>query len=458
MYELWAGTSESLRNLFSLQAQYLQQLQPVAQDQHEIEMCPDFHVPTTRAGLMLLERQGNLAILRIGGSLVQSHQWWHEYVVGQITSYFAIKDAVHILTSDQSITNVLVLVDSGGGAVSGVDSAARALTKLRGKNVMAHSENGAGSAGYWLACSIPKLYASPMAVMGNIGTMMLMPDLSGMYKDMNIEFHLFKAGKEKGYGLPQIEFSEEEKAMLQGHVEKSNNFFVSHVSSMRNLLVSDHEVWGDAKIFFGGEAKAVGLVDGVATLEEVTGKLFASNTIGDHGMPISEEKLAQISAGAAPESVLTLAELAVYQQQLKTTAETPEVPVDANGTVVEPTPEVKAEPEVVSDTSMAILLGKTQAKLEASEAKVVEMTEAKEALATQMSSLLVVAQAAVSNLQVALQLPKEVKASAPELLAQYNSLQTEMQARFPVGKKSATAEITDTVVVKTATAHPLRPH
>lgn len=455
MYDIWAGTGDSLQCFLDLKAKYDQQEARQYDEDYEVPLNPDFNVEANRPGLMHLERNGNTAIMKVQGSLVNGHQWWHEFVVGQLTSYAALKDSVDILKSDASVSRVLIQVDSGGGSVAGVDSAARALKSLEAtKNVTVHTENVAGSAGYWLASSVGKFYASPMATVGNIGTMVLLPDYSEAYAKSGIKFHLIKAGKEKGFGLAETEFTPEELASIQSFVTKSNNFFLSHVSRNRNLMMSDAETWADAKIFFAGEAKAVGLIDGVATLEEVIGNMFASTTTGDNKMPISAEKLALIAAGAAPESVLTQAELAYY---LDTASTVVEEEVEAEEVLPEVQAEVPAVEVKADDLALAVKLGRTEAKLEEVEAKLAAATETQSAMTTQMSSLLVVAQAAVGNLQVALQKPKEVKSSAPELLAQFNDLQTEMAERFPVGRKSSAASSTQALEVKAKVPHPLRP-
>lgn len=464
MYELWAGTTDSLQRFLAMQSAWADKVKTAAGpvDDEEKWLDPLFQVDSNRPGLMHLERNGNTAILKISGSLVNGHKWWHEYVVGEMTSYESIKDAVAILQADSSVTRVINLINSSGGATSGVDGAARALKSLNNtKTVVTHSDTGAGSAGYWLASGAGKVYASPMAYMGNIGTMALIPDYSEALAKAGIKYHLIKAGEEKGYGFSETEFTPEELESIQTFVNKTNNFFLTHVSRSRNLMLSDTDTWAEAKSFFAGEAMAVGLIDGVATLEEVIGNMFASNTMGDSTMTISEEKLALIAAGAAPETVLTKAELAFYTEAsttVSTEAETV-VETEAEGTTVETVAEViaPAAVEPVADIAVAVQLGRAEAKLEAVEAKLALATESNQAMTTQLSSLLVVAQAAVGNLQVALQKPKEVKSSAPELLAQYNELQSEMAMRFPVGRKSAAASSTAPLEVKARVPHPLRP-
>ena len=266
-----------------------------------------------------------------------------------------------------------------------------------------------------------------MAQVGNIGTMALIPDLSKMYEDMGVKFHLFKAGKEKGFGLSETEFTEEEKAHFQSHVEKSNNFFLSHVSLNRNLLLSETDKWAEAKTFFGGEAKAVGLVDAVATLEELIGSLTASTNNGESDMSISAEKLAQIQAGAAPETVLTRAELATYMTSVEETVEEEVEATETEEVEVEDTAEAPVEPAPAADFNMARELGRAEAKIEVLEGQLADQQAKNESMKAQVDGLMVVAQAAVQNLQVALQLPKEAKGTAAEITAQYNELRSKME-------------------------------
>ena len=457
MNQLWCGTGDSLSAFLALEAKYFEQLQPVAQTSYEDDEEIDrmFGVDVERPGLMHLEKIGNTAILSIRGGLVNGHQWWHPFAVGQITSYESIKDAVAILNQSPDVSNVIVRVESPGGYVSGVDSASRALSSLRAtKNVIVHSDTIAASAGYWLMSSLPNVYASPMAQIGNIGTLLLVPDYSEAYNKAGIKFHVFKAGKEKGYGLSETEFTEEEKASLQEYVEKSNNFFLTHVSRHRNLMISETDKWGEAQTFFAGEALSVGLIDGVATLEELVGRISASTNNGESDMVISQEKLAQISAGAAPETVLTQAELAAYEAQLQADPE----PVVDPEPEEQPEPSAKVEePATQADLSLARELGKAEAKIETLTAQIEALQADKESAKAQTEGLKVVAQAAVANLQTALQMPKEVKADAAAIVAQYNELTEKMSARFPVGQKSSAAK-TQADEPKAKVPHPFRPH
>ncbi|MNQ75464.1 hypothetical protein D3C85_902640 [compost metagenome] len=89
--------------------------------------------------------------------------------------------------------------------------------------------------------------------------------------------------------------------------------------------------------------------------------------------------------------------------------------------------------------------GKLEAKLEAAEAKLVALQATLDKSAADAASLLIVAQAAVTNLQVATQQPKDAKGTVAEVLAQYNDLQGKMAKMFGIGQSSSQTPVEDSV-------------
>ena len=172
-------------------------------------------------------------------------------------------------------------------------------------------------------------------------------------------------------------------------------------------------------------------------------------------MPISDEKLAQIEAGADPKSVLTKTELKQYEAGIQAAA-TAAAEAEALAKVEaeakdEKEPEAKIEPELVvtAEANTAELHkalkenGKLEAKVESLTADNEKLQAAADAARAEADSLLVLAQAAVEKLQVATHSPRETKATAAEVLAQFNSLQSKLAGMFPTGQKSQAAPVED---------------
>lgn len=453
LVNIWAGSGDSFLRFREMDAKYFQENRMSAGDYitpHAEKLASVLQVDEERPGLNLIKTHGyGNATLSISGSLVNRHAWWHPYMVGEITSYEALKDAVNILLEQKDIQNVLLLVDSGGGQVTGLSAASKSISALgKKKEMKVHVDSVAASAGYWLASAAQKeITASEMAQVGSIGVFAAYMDYSEALEKEGVKYHVISAGKEKAYGFPGSKFTEEEIAALQKSVDKTNNFFLTHVSKTRGLSMSKTDDWAEAQIFYAGEAKVVGLVDKVADLDGVLGSFAAVKPKeGMKAMNISEEKLAKILSGAAPETVLTPEELAEYMAEVTKPVE-PE-------SVQEPVASV-TEPEDTMTTDSAKQIGRLEAKLEFEVEKSAAYAEKIASLTADIGSLLEVAQVAVTNLQVALQQPKDTKSTVSGVLAQFNSLQELRAERFKPGRTSSSASSTEEIKLA---PHPLRPN
>lgn len=456
---LWAGSTGGLDRYMELCGKFFQASHtdiPLEASSQAAKQASLFEVTDERIGLNLIERQGqDNASFRISGSLVNGHAWWHQYTDGEITSYDAINDAVSILEAS-GVKNVLLNIESQGGQVTGVARAAKSLARLGSKtNVKVHIDNFAMSAGIWLAVS-PKspISASEMAQVGSIGVFAAYPDYSEQLAKEGIRYHVFSAGREKGFGFGGTPFTVEEKESIQKDVDTANNFFLTHVSTCRNLMMSETDKWAEAQTFYAGEAKAVGLIDQVADLEEVLGSFTASKPNGDKAMLISEEKMARIFAGEAPETVLTSEELAHYMASNQPAVT--EEPAQAEPVAAAVAPDEPVASAAVLTVEDAKAIGRLEAKLEIAQEANAALAVKVEALQAETSALLEVAQVAVTNLQVALQQPKESKSSAAGVLAQFNDLQAMRIERFKPGRKSSASSVTQEPGI--SIPNPLRPN
>lgn len=165
-------------------------------------------------------------------------------------------------------------------------------------------------------------------------------------------------------------------------------------------------------------------------------------------MLISDEKRAQIAAGAQPEDVLTAEELKQYQAELESggeaeagEGETPSAGDGEAGTEASEEPEPTAASGfgegITAEYRQALKdQAKAEARAEAAEEKIAALEAKQETLQSQMTSLQEIGKLAVNNLQTALGKPKESAGTAEGMVKQFNDLQTEMSARFSRGRQS----------------------
>lgn len=471
--DIWLGTEKAFNKHASFELQY--KFDKVAYsnypfDDREEDICPVFGVDVNRKGLYLLDKVGETPVLKIHGSLVPSYRRYHQWYPGEVTSYEAINDALAIL-GETGHTDVILDHNSGGGAVSGLDTVTTNIERLQadGMNFRAHTDSASFSASYWIMSSANSVTASKMAEVGSIGVIAVIRTLANTEENYGVKFTVLKEGEFKAVGNPYEELSEADKKYLQENLKETNAFFLNHISAQRNLSLDDYKDWADGKTFFAAKAVKNGLVDRITTLNDLIGRGASAHTTGDRRkfeMKISPEKLAQIEAGANAADVLTKAELAHYTKEMADLKEAADKEAAAQKELddaqaakdaqalldKEAADKLAANPAVVVtgatiDAATYTNLIKESAKLELQvETLTDRAAKAESALAeaqAQTASLVVVAQQAVKKLQVATGQAQVEKSQPAEILAQFNDLQGKLASMFKTGQQTADVPTTD---------------
>lgn len=462
---LWLGSQLTLDVLKNYEAKYQHDLGASARSRYDYdderpELDPTYLVSSDRIGLTVMEKVRGTNVIKVHGSLTPTFSRWHAWFPGMVTSYEAIRDALAIL-QEAGETRVVMDFATGGGAVRGLDNVTAAMARAQenGLRIDGHTDSAAFSAGYWIMSACQTLTASRMAEVGSIGTLMVLGTYANTEENMGITFTVLKEGEFKAIGNPYEALSDKDKAYLQKNLRETNQFFLDHVAGKRNLSLSDTDRWAEGQTFYANKAKNLGLIDRIITLDDLLASGASAKTTGDKRsfeMQISAEKLAQIEAGAAPESVLTAEELKHYNDTIAAEAATAEeaaaAAANAEAEAAAATPKDDNDPATApvasagdTDALHKALKenGKLEAKVEDLQAQIEKLQADLTAAKAESSSLLVVAQAAVEKLQNATKSPKEVKATATEVIGQYNDLLAKMATMFKPGQQSTSAPVAD---------------
>ncbi len=188
---------------------------------------------------------------------------------GPIVSPDPILEAIEKARKDKRIKGVLLRVDSPGGAVAPSIEIARAVRKLNEtKPVVAYAAGTMASGSYYSSIYARKIVANPGAIVGSIGVIMQSANIKPLMDKIGIESQTVKAGKYKEAGTPTRKWTPEERAELEKITQQTYRLFLSEVAAARHLDLNRSDEFADAHIFLGAEAKRVGLVDEVGTLQE----------------------------------------------------------------------------------------------------------------------------------------------------------------------------------------------
>ena len=188
-------------------------------------------------------------------------------------------------------TKALVLrINSPGGSAFLSEQIWHQLRELKRKfPVVVSMGDVAASGGYYIASAADAIVASPMTVTGSIGIFGIVPEASVLAKRLGLSMDVVKtspyADLEIGgiFGLGINGLSPEQKAVIQGIVERGYRTFLSRVAEGRSISIDSADHVGQGRVWLGEQAKALGLVDelgGLQTAIKLAAKL--ANISGDY--------------------------------------------------------------------------------------------------------------------------------------------------------------------------------
>lgn len=208
--------------------------------------------------------KGGIAVVAIRGPLMHHRSWWFD-------SYDDIRARVGAAL--EAKPDALVLsIDSPGGLVSGCFESATALREAAaaaGVPVWAYCDGQTSSAAYALACAASKIYAPATALVGSIGVLDALIDATAADEQYGVKVQLIASGKRKTDGNPHQAISDEAIAAAQGRVDELAAHFFEHVANSRPAMTVETVRGLEAAQVTGAHAERVGLVDGLASFDEL---------------------------------------------------------------------------------------------------------------------------------------------------------------------------------------------
>ena len=186
---------------------------------------------------------------------------------GPIIDVSKVLENIEKAKKDEHTKGILFVIDSPGGAVAPSVEVAYAIKELSSvKPVVTYASGVIASGSYYASIWSNKIIANPGSIVGSIGVIMQGFEAGQLLEKIGINAQTVKAGKYKESGTPTRKWTDFEEKQLQSVINDTYNMFISDVSSARKLDVKNHTIYADAKIFTSKQAKEVGLVDEVATL------------------------------------------------------------------------------------------------------------------------------------------------------------------------------------------------
>ena len=222
---------------------------------------------------------GSVAVLNIFGTLAQ-HVGTMQQASGGVSTE-AIGKAFDAALADPNVSAIVLNIDSPGGTVAGTPELAAKIYAARGqKPVVAIANALAASAAYWIGSAAEKFYATPSAQLGSIGVITVHTDDSKMLEKAGIKETVISAGKFKAGGW--LPLTDEYRARIQGRVDANYAEFLAAVAKHRGVSVAQAKSdFGEGDVLNARDALSAGMIDRVASLEEVLTELGVGAASGN---------------------------------------------------------------------------------------------------------------------------------------------------------------------------------
>lgn len=216
---------------------------------------------------------GAIAVLPLYGVLAQRTNALGEAL--GFVSLLRFSQALRAALADDSVGGLVLDIHSPGGSVYGVAELAEEIYRARTrKPIFAVANSLAASGAYWIGSAVTEFYATPGGEAGSIGVVATYQNLGKALEREGIETTLVSAGKFKTEGNPFTPLGTDARQHMQSRVNEYYEHFVAAVAKHRRVTESTvRNGMGQGRLLDAQAAKAEGMVDGVATLDEVARRL-----------------------------------------------------------------------------------------------------------------------------------------------------------------------------------------
>jgi len=227
------------------------------------------------SGPLTRQTGSRIAILNLFGVIAPRMNAIEESSGGTSCEMFG--KAFDAAVRDTSVAKIILNIDSPGGSAIMVPETAAKIFAARGiKPIIAVVNGQMASAAYWIGCAADEIVMTPSGEAGSIGVVMVHTDESQADAQAGIKRTVITSAPRKFAGNPFEPLSEDSKRLFQERVQSIHFNFISAVARYRGVSTAKVEAdFGQGATLLAADAVAAGLVDRIATFDELLTELGA---------------------------------------------------------------------------------------------------------------------------------------------------------------------------------------
>ena len=419
----------------------------------------------------LLELQGDTAIIHAAGPLIEGSAGFLRYF--GVTGYQDLQDAGIAAVSNPDVKSIVLRVASNGGHVHGVQEASNLFAQIdKVKPVVTFTPSDMKSAGMWFGASARRIFGAQTSESGSIGVLAIHAEKTKALEQDGVKVTVIRAGSSKALANPYEPLTAKAEAQIQAGVDYMHGLFKAHMADRRGMSAGQIEKVGQGQVYIGEQAVTAGLIDQVGTMADAIdyarsqvsrhagprgsmsrsvdsprGATHNPTASEDPNMKLTPAQAAALAAGATMEAVLAMASTetdppAKTAEDLAAEVAAKKAEEDAAAAKLaadEAAAKLAAESKPDVQTFMAGQVASLGEQLGAAKAKIASLEAEAAKQADAYSGLVVIAQASLGNMQIALNTPATASAlTGADLLAEHKRISDVFSKKYPVGGVAAT--------------------
>ncbi|OYY77478.1 MAG: signal peptide peptidase SppA [Sphingomonas sp. 28-62-20] len=172
--------------------------------------------------------------------------------------------------AEKKLKALVVRVDSPGGSALASETIRLAILEAKAQKlpIIVSMGSVAASGGYWVATAGDTIFAEPNTITGSIGIFGIIPTFENSLKKLGITADGVKTAPLSGQPDVVGGTNAEVDGILQAGIEHGYRQFLSRVASARKMTPEKVDSIAQGRVWDGGTARQIGLVDRFGTLKD----------------------------------------------------------------------------------------------------------------------------------------------------------------------------------------------
>lgn len=192
------------------------------------------------------------------------------FAAGASTIGAGLGDKLREVAEDDDVKAVVLRMNSPGGDAFLSEQLWHAVKQLRSKKpVVVSMGDYAASGGYYISSAANRIVAQPNTLTGSIGIFGLFPNFSELVQKVGVNVEVVKTNDfaDLTISMPYKPLTNEQRALIQRHVERGYDIFLSRVAEGRHMTKAQVDSVGQGRVWLGRKAQTLGLVDKLGGLD-----------------------------------------------------------------------------------------------------------------------------------------------------------------------------------------------